>query len=55
MLVAVSLVIAEVAEPNFTAVALERLRPEMVTVVPPAVGPCDGLTPLSVGGATKVK
>ena len=49
MLVAVSLVITEVAVPNFTEVALARLAPVIVTVVPPAVGPCDGLIEVTLG------
>ena len=35
--------------PNFTAVAPVRLVPEMVTLVPPAIGPELGLVPLTVG------
>jgi hypothetical protein len=35
--------------PNFTPVAAERLVPEMTTLVPPAFGPVDGVTPVTVG------
>ncbi len=38
--------------PKLTAVAPLRLVPVIVTVVPPAVRPPDGLTELTVGGAT---
>ena len=43
--------------PKYTAVALARLAPLMVTVVPPAAGPVAGVTPLTatllmVGAAT---
>ena len=37
--------------PNLTAVALARLVPVIVTVVPPPVGPAAGLTPVTVGAA----
>ena len=37
--------------PKFTAVAPVKLVPVMVTVVPPAVGPEVGLTPVTVGAA----
>ena len=37
------------AAPNFRAVAPVRLAPVIVTVVPPPVGPDDGLTPVTVG------
>ena len=36
---------------NFTAVAPVRLVPVMVTEVPPAAGPEDGLTDVTVGAA----
>lgn len=36
--------------PKSTAVALPRLSPVTVTLVPPAVGPVSGLTPVRVGG-----
>ena len=52
MLVAVSAVIAAVAVPNLTAVEPVRLVPVIVTLVPPAVGPAVGLTPVTVGAAT---
>jgi hypothetical protein len=39
-------------EPKVTAVVLERPVPVMVTLVPPATGPTDGLTPVTVGAAT---
>ena len=35
--------------PNFTAVAPDRLIPEIVTEVPPAAGPDGGLTLLTWG------
>src|SRR5579863_5700207 len=35
--------------PNFTVDPAVKLVPEMVTGVPPAVGPLLGLTPLTVG------
>ncbi len=38
--------------PNLTDVAPDRLDPVTVTVLPPAVGPDVGLTPLTVGPAT---
>ena len=40
--------------PNFTAVAPARFVPEMVTEVPPALGPEFGLTPVTVGAAETV-
>jgi hypothetical protein len=46
-----SIVNVAVAEPNCAAVAVERPVPVIVTVVPPTVGPADGLTPDTVGGA----
>ncbi len=36
-------------EPNLTAVAPVRLVPVIVTLVPPVVGPDDGLTLVTVG------
>ena len=41
--VAVLLLIVAVLLPNLTAVALARLAPVIVTLVPPAVGPEVGL------------
>ncbi len=38
------------AVPNVTAVAFVKLAPLIVTLVPPAVGPADGLTLDTVGG-----
>jgi len=38
--------------PNFTAVAPVRFEPAIVTVVPPVTGPCNGLIPATLGGAT---
>ena len=35
--------------PNFTAVAPERLAPDIVTAVPPDTEPDDGLTALTEG------
>ena len=45
------MIVAETV-PNFTAVALARFVPAIVTVVPPATGPDAGLTTLTVGIAT---
>jgi hypothetical protein len=39
--------------PKLTAVAPVKLVPVIVTDPPPAVVPLDGLTPVTVGGATK--
>ena len=39
-------------DPKSTAVAFSRFAPTMVTVVPPAVTPSAGLTPVIVGAAT---
>ena len=39
--------------PNFTAVAPVKLVPVIATLVPPAVGPLVGLTPVTVGAAIK--
>jgi hypothetical protein len=52
--VPVSLVIVAVALPNFTVAVADvpRFAPLIVTVVPPAVGPAVGLTPVKVGNAT---
>ena len=49
----VSLVTVKLAGalPKSTAVAPVNPVPVTVTDVPPAVGPADGLTPLTVGGA----
>ena len=44
---------AEVA-PKLTAVAPMKSVPVIVTLVPPAAGPDDGLTPVTVGGGTNV-
>lgn len=38
--------------PNFTALAPVKLVPVMVTLVPPDVGPEEGLTAVTVGAAT---
>lgn len=38
--------------PKYTAVAPVKWLPLMVTVVPPAVDPDDGLIPITAGGAT---
>ena len=40
--------------PKLTAVAPLKLVPVMVTTVPPVVGPLLGLTPVTLGGVTKV-
>jgi hypothetical protein len=40
--------------PKSTAVAPVKLEPEMVTLVPPAVGPELGEIPVIVGGAAEV-
>ncbi len=47
--VAVSSVTVALVAPNFTLVSPERLTPSMVTVVPPAVGPLDGVTEVTAG------
>ena len=39
-------------DPNWTQLMLVRLAPEMVTEVPPLVGPLFGLTPVTVGVRT---
>ena len=39
--------------PNCTALAPVKLAPVMTTMLPPTVGPADGFTPVTVGGATK--
>jgi hypothetical protein len=36
--------------PNFTAVAPEKFAPDIVTEVPPDIGPEDGLAALTDGG-----
>jgi hypothetical protein len=51
---ATSLVTLAMVVPNLTAVALLRLVPVIVTLVPPASGPALGLTPVTVGAATYV-
>jgi hypothetical protein len=38
--------------PNETVSPLAKFAPEIVTLVPPAVEPCEGLTPDTDGGAT---
>ena len=50
--VAVSLVTAAAAPPNFTAVAPARFVPVIVTVVPPATDPQLGPTLTTTGAAT---
>ena len=40
--------------PKVTAVAPVKLVPVIVTKVPPAVGPDDGLSPMTVGGEFKL-
>ena len=40
--------------PKLTAVAPLKSVPVMVTTVPPVVGPLLGLTPVTLGGVTKV-
>jgi hypothetical protein len=37
-------------EPKLTALALLKFVPTIVTLVPPAAGPDEGLTPMTVGG-----
>ena len=49
MVVAVSVLMVADVVPNLTAVALVRLVPVIVTLVPAASGPEDGLTPVTVG------
>jgi hypothetical protein len=41
-------------EPNLTAVARVKWSPVIVTLVPPAAGPEDGLTPVTVGRCQSV-
>ena len=40
------------ADPNLTAVAPVKLVPVIVTLVPPAAGPDDGLIPVTAGGSS---
>ena len=47
--VAVFVVTVAALAPNLTAVALPRFVPVIVTLVPPAVGPADGLTLVTTG------
>ena len=49
--VAELLTIVAATLPKFTAVAVDKSVPVMVTVVPPVVGPDDGLIPLTTGMA----
>src|SRR5580693_4381358 len=42
--------VAGLAGPKSTAVAPVKLVPVITTVVPPALGPVEGLTPVTVGG-----
>ena len=46
--------LAAAAVPNLTAVAPVKAVPVITTVVPPAVGPADGDTPVTVGADRKV-
>ena len=48
--VAVTAVTVPAVDPKSTAVAPVKLVPLTVTEVPPAAGPLEGLTPLTVGG-----
>ena len=50
----VTVKLAAAVAPNFTAVAVVKLVPVRVTLVPPAMGPLVGLTLVTVGAATKV-
>jgi hypothetical protein len=50
--VEVLLVIVAALAPNLTALAPARLVPVIVMLVPPAVGPAEGLTVATVGAAT---
>ena len=52
--VALSAVTEAVAVPNLTEVAPLRLVPLMVTLVPPAVGPAAGPTPVTLGAGVTV-
>ena len=52
--VAVFAVTVAVTVPNFTAVALPRLVPVIVTEVPPAAKPVTGEMPVTVGASTYV-
>ncbi len=47
-------VMTATAPPKSTLIAPPRLVPLMVTLVPPAVGPEAGTTPLTVGAGTYV-
>lgn len=56
-LIDVSLMISKLVAglvPKMTAVALLKPFPEIVTVIPPIVGPDEGLTLVTVGGGMKV-
>jgi hypothetical protein len=55
-LICVSLLSVKLAAvlPNFTAVAPVNPDPEIVTDVPPPVGPACGLTPVTSGTGTTV-
>ena len=47
-----SAVMAPNDDPKLTEVAAERFVPEIVTEVPPAVGPLFGITPVTAGAGT---
>ena len=49
--VALTTVKEALVPPNFTALALLKLVPVMVTLVPPAVGPLAGVIAVTVGTA----
>jgi hypothetical protein len=51
---AVSEVITPVPAPKWTALVDERFEPELVTEVPPLVGPLAGLTPATTGAGVGV-
>jgi hypothetical protein len=54
LLVELTVNVAAAEEPKLTAETPLKLVPVIVTVVPPATGPADGLTPVTVGGLWNV-
>ena len=51
---AVSTVTVPEVDPNLTEVAPDRFDPAIVTVVPPATGPLDGLIEVTTGAGAGV-
>jgi hypothetical protein len=49
--VALTIVNVAFVAPNLTTVAPVKLVPVIVTLVPPAVGPAEGFTPVTAGTA----